>query len=450
MSGHHSRTRWAGVAAAAVLALLTASCSGSSSDTKGGSGGSTLPPAPAKLSGSVVMAMPGDNPGDLALRKQLANKFMAANPGVKVTFTVIPSTSYNQKVQTMIAGGKAPDIFNGGDVQIPNYVQKNYVLDLKPYVKRDKYDVSKFYPQIIDNLTYDGKLVGLTDNYDTQVMYYNTDLFKKAGVAEPTADWTWDDFVSAASKLTKGSGSAKTYGAVYDNWFAPYFDQIWADGGDPFPDNAKKCGYDSPEAVKAFTQIQDLYKKGLSPSPSAFSANGAEQQFLSGRVAMLIGSGRWSAYSLKDIHKFGWKIAPLPKGDKGRANFFHISMFAIPRASKNPEAAFAFLKYMVSEKGIKAGLANMQGIPSRPSIAESASFKNSPFNVQHNTVEPFTESLPTVHRAPSLSNFSEVQDAVTAKLSPVWNLKASPAQTLPDVCKTIAPMLQAGGSVGGG
>jgi multiple sugar transport system substrate-binding protein len=329
-------------------------------------------------------------------------------------------------------------------------VQKNYVLDLKPYVQRDKYDVEQFYPQIIENLTYNGKLVGLTDNYDTQVMYYNTDLFKKAGVAEPTAAWTWSDFVAAARKLTSGTGSHKTYGAVYDNWFAPYFDQIWADGGDPFPDNGKKCGYDSPEAEKAFTQIQDLYKQGLSPAPSAFSANGAEQQFLSGKVAMLIGSGRWSAYSLKDTKKFGWKIAPLPKGDSGRANFFHISMFAIPRASKNPEAAFAFLKYMVSEKGIKSGLTNMQGIPSRPSIAESAAFKNSSFNTEHNTVTPFTESLATVHRAPSLSNFSEVQDAVTAKLSPVWNLKASPAQVLPDVCKTVTPMLQSGGSVGGG
>jgi len=350
----------------------------------------------------------------------------------------------------MIAGGKPPDIFNGGDVQIPNYVEKNFVTDLTPYVERDNYDLSEFYPDLIENLTYDDKLVGLTDNYDTQVMYYNADLFKKAGVEEPTSDWTWDDFLVAARKLTSGEGSAKQYGAVYDNWFAPYYDQIWANGGEPFPENGSRCGFSSPEAVKAFTQIQDLYKEGLSPTPSAFSANGSEQQFLSGRIGMLIGNGRWSAYTFKDVKKFTWKVAPLPKGDKGRASFFHISMFAIPRTSKNPEAAFAFLKYMVSEDGIKAGLDNMQGIPARKAIAESDSFKNAAINVEHNAVQPFTDSLPTVRRAPSLTNFSEVNDTVTAKLDPIWNLKASPAEVLPGVCAAVEPKLKSDGAVGGG
>lgn len=430
-----------------TMALLTASCGGGEA---GSSSSSAPPPAPAKISGNVVMAMPGDNPGDLALRKQLASKFTAKNPDVKVTFTVIPGTSYNQKLQTMIAGGESPDLFNGGDVQIPNYVAKKFVLDLKPYVEREKYDLSGFYPQIIENLTYNNQLVGLTDNYDTQVMYYNVDLFKKAGIPEPTSDWTWEDFVGAARKLTSGSGSTKTYGALYDNWFAPYFDRIWAEGGDPFPENGTKCGFNSPEAIKAFTQIQDLYKEGLSPLPSAFTENGSEQKFVGGNIGMLIGNGRWSAYTFKDVKKFGWKVAPLPKGSKGRANFFHISMFAIPSKSKNPEAAFAFLKYMVSEEGIKAGMGNMQGIPARKSIAESAAFKNAPENVKHNAVDPFTESLATVHRAPSLANFQEVRDTLTAKLSPIWTLKGTPAEVLPSVCDAVTPLLGAGGSIGGG
>lgn len=445
MSRAHTR-RLGATAALAVLGLVATACGGGGSDEES----APAPEAPSEISGSVLMAMPGDNPGDLALRKTLAANFMKQNPDVKVTFTVIPATAYSQKVQTMIAGGKPPDIFNGGDVQIPNYVEKNFVTDLTPYVERDNYDLGEFYPDLIENLTYDDKLVGLTDNYDTQVMYYNVDLFKEAGVAEPTSDWTWDDMVSAARELTSGSGNSKTYGLVYDNWFAPYFDQIWANGGEPYPADGTECGYDSPEAIKAFTQIQDLYEEGLSPTPAQFAANGTEQQFLSGKVAMLIGSGRWSAYSLRDVKKFDWKIAPLPKGDEGRANFFHISMFAIPRTSENTEAAFAFLKYMVSEEGIQAGLENMQGIPARPAIAESDEFLKDPFNVQHNTVQPFVESLPTVRRAPSLSNFSEVQDAVTAKLDPIWNLEAEPADVLPEVCEAVEPLLEAGGSVGGG
>jgi multiple sugar transport system substrate-binding protein len=444
MSGWSKRRTLTVVTVAVALSL--AGCGGGGKPEAKAS----APPKPTVISGTVVMSEPGDNPGDISLRNQLARAFMKTHPNVKIKIIVVPATNYDQKVQTMIAGGKPPDIFGSGDVQIPNIVAKKFALDLKPYVQRDNYDLTDFYPQVIDNLTYDGHLVGLTDNWDTQVMYYNASLFQKAGLAPPTDSWTWDDFVAAAQKLTTGSGGSKTYGAVFDNWFAPYFDQIWANGGDAYPDNGTKCGYDSPQATQAFDQIVSLYKEGLSPAPTQFSDQGAEQMFLSGRAGMMIGSGRWAAYDMRDVKRFTWKVAPLPMGSAGRANFFHVSMFAIAHNSANPEAAFEFLKYMVSAEGINEGLSAMQGIPSRRSIADSVSFRNLPFNVEHDTVAPFITSLSTVHRAPMLPNFNEVQDAVDAQLDAVWSLKQTPETVLPKVCQKVAPMLQAGGAVGGG
>lgn len=424
-----------------VVAVTIAGCSGGSS----GSGGK-----PGNATGTVVMAEPGDNPGDIALRNQLAATFMKAHPGVKVKVLVVPATNYDQKIQTMIAGGTPPDIFGSGDVQIPNIVAKNFALDLTPLVKRDNYSLSDFYPQVINGLTYNNQLVGLTDNWDTQVMYYNATLFKQAGVAPPTADWTWSDFVSAATKLTSGSGTSKIYGGLFENWFAPYFDQIWSWGGDPFPNNGNQCGYNSSQSLAAFNSIVNLYKSGVSPTPSQLSDQGAEQLFLTGRVGMYIGAGRWAAYDLRDVKRFDWKVAPIPKGPAGRSNFFHLSMFAIARTSPNQDLAWQFLKFMVSSQGIKQGLAAAQGIPSRQSIANSPAFKNSAFARKHNTVEPFLTSLPTAHRAPYLPNFNQVQDAVDAQLDNVWSLKQSPAEVLPKICQVIGPMLGQGGGVPGG
>ncbi len=439
-----SGRRLVATASTAAIALALVGCSSSTKST------AKAPPKPKSVSGTVVMTEPGDNPGDISLRKQLAAAFKKTHPKVDVKILVVPATNYDQKVQTMIAGGRPPDIFGSGDVQIPNIVRKNFAFDLMPYVKRDKYDLSAFYKQVIDGLTYDGKLVGMTDNWDTQVMYYNASLFAKAGVSPPTADWTWDDFVTAAKKLTSGTGTKKIYGAVYDNWFAPYYDQMWAEGGDPYPDKGTKCGYDSPQSLKAFNSIVDLYKSGVSPTPSQFSGQGAEQLFLTGRVGMMIGSGRWAAYDLRDVKRFQWKVAPIPKGSQGRANFFHLSMFAISRTSKNPEAAWEFLKFMVSPEGIKLGLAAAQGIPSRTSIADSTAFTNDPFVVTHDAVKPFIDSLPTAHRAPFLPSFSQVNDTVDAQLDAVWSLKQTPAQVLPKICQKIGPLLKAGGVPGGG
>jgi multiple sugar transport system substrate-binding protein len=438
------------VAAFSALALIGCSGGGGSGGGGSGAGASTAPPRPSNISGKVVMTEPGDNPGDIALRRQLAAAFMKAHPNIKVEILVVPATSYDQKVQTMIAGGNPPDIFGSGDVQIPNMVQKNFVVDLKPYAQRDNYDLSDFYPQVLDGLTYGGKLVGLTDNWDTQVMYYNATLFEKAQVSPPTADWTWDDMTAAAQKLTSGSGTSKNYGVVYDNWFAPYFDQMWSNGADPYGPDGKTCGYDKPESIGAFNQIVSLYTSGLSPTPSQFADRGAEQLFLSGKVGMMIGSGRWAAYDLRDVKAFKWKVAPIPKGSKGRANFFHLSMFAIARTSKNPEAAWEFLKYMVSADGITAGLAAAQGIPSRQSVANATSFKESSFATEHDSVAPFETSLPTAHRAPYLANFNQVQDTVDAQLDSMWSLKSTPAEVLPKVCAKVAPLLKAGTAAGGG
>lgn len=412
--------------------------------------GTEAPPAPQQISGTVVLAAPGDNPGDIALRRQLAAAFMKTHKDVKVQVLIVPATNYDQKVQTMIAGGKPPDIFGSGDVQIPNIAAKNFAIDLNPYIARDKYALDDFYPQVIEGLTYDGKLLGLTDNWDTQVMYYNATLFEKAGVEPPTGDWEWADFTSAAQELTSGSGTSKVYGGVFDNWFAPYFDQMWANGADPFTDNGKTCGYDSPESIQSFDQIIDLYKSGVSPTPSQFGDQGSEQLFLSGRVAMMVGNGRWSAYSFRDVTRFEWKVAPIPKGSKGRANFFHLAMFAIARNSKNPQAAWEFLKFMVSEAGIKQGLAAAQGIPSRRSIAESDSFKSSSFATTHDSVQPFLDSLPSAHRSPNLTNFNQVQDTVSAQLDTMWSFKEPPSVVLPKVCEKVKPLLAAGGAPGGG
>ena len=89
-------------------------------------------------------------------------------------------------------------MFVSGDVQIPNIVSKNYAINLDSLAQQSRCNLSQFYPQIIQGLTFNGNLAGLTDNWDTQVMYYNKTLFQKAGVALPNANWTWDDFQNAA------------------------------------------------------------------------------------------------------------------------------------------------------------------------------------------------------------------------------------------------------------
>jgi multiple sugar transport system substrate-binding protein len=385
---------------------------------------------------TVVVALPSDNPGDIELRQELATRFMEEHPDIPVKVQVIPSNGYNQKIFTTVAAGNPPDIFNSGDIIIPTIVQKNYGYDLNKFVEKEDYDLSVFYPQVIEGLTFEGELVGLTDNWDTQVLYYNRDMFDSAGLDYPNASWTWDDFVSAARRLTSGEGADKIYGAAHGFWFAPLFDQIWMYGGDVLSEDGTQCVMDSPEAIAAVQSIADLIKEGVIPSNQQLEGQGPLQFLLGGRTAMAIDAGRWGAYELRE-GRIDWAVAPLPMGPEGRANFFHLAMYGITRNSDSPENAWEFLKFMVSEEAIQLAAENMQGIPSRPSMVKDPAFRNSPLIKEHNTLRPFLQSLPTVHTAPYVANFEEYLDTVDVGTQRVWRGAATAAEALPEMCQRI-------------
>jgi multiple sugar transport system substrate-binding protein len=418
------------VAAVAAVLLVAVGCTGNQSENK---------------PGTIVVMLPSDNPGDIDLRRVQAQAFMKANPDIKVKVQVIPSEGYNERVFTSIGGGNAPDIFNSGDVVIPSIVQRHVAKDLNQFVDKDGYDLGEFYPEVIDGLTFQGQLVGLTDNWDTQVLYYNRDLFERAGVPEPTADWTWDDVVSAAQKITSGSGGSKTWGLLYETWFAPLDDQIYSFGGQVFSEDGRQCMLDQPESVAALQSIVDVMKAGFAPQPQVFEQEGQDpfSIFAAGRAGMWIGSGRWSAFDLQGVEDLNWAIAPRPSGpDHPRSNFFHLAMYAITSASNDSQKAWEFLKYMVSPEGITQAFENMQGIPSRPALADDPKITNTDIVEQHDAFDPFIESLPTVRPAPFLSNFFEVDDAIGNGLDPIWRGEADVQSTATEVCQRVNDLLQ--------
>ena len=375
-------------------------------------------------SGTVTWAVPAD-PNAVKAQQKQADTFHKAHPAITVKIIQIPNnTNYDTKVQTLIAGGAPPDLFGSGDVILPTLFAKGYAKNLSPYIKREGYNMSDFFSEEFRAFNYHGSVYALTDNWDTQVMYYNRDLFRKAGLAFPTKDWTWADFRAAAIKLTHGSGSKKQYGAVFTSWFAPVYDLIWSNGGDIFSADGKTTLLNQPAAINSIQWLADLYNKDkVSPTPSLLGSLGADTLFMSGRVGMFVDGGRWWASEFvgpPGIKKFDWAAVAVPRGSKGRANFFHIACDLISSNSKNPDAAWELLKFLVSTQGISIVAAAQQGIPSRQSLAHDPGFVNDPTNKKHDLVQPWFDSLPTVHAAPMIINFQQAQSLIDSALDPVW------------------------------
>ena len=133
----------------------------------------------------------------------MVKAFESANPDVKVKVDIVDYNNYYTKLNTQLASGDAPDVFEVGYENFVSYAAKNTLKDLTPIIAKD----TTFKPEIYKGLAYDsfkysGKQYGVVESFSDVVLFYNKDLFDKKQVEYPKADWTWKQELEAAQKLT--------------------------------------------------------------------------------------------------------------------------------------------------------------------------------------------------------------------------------------------------------
>jgi len=327
-------------------------------------------------------------------------------PNITIKVIHVP-TDYAQKVQTMIAGGTAPDIMEfAEDVHV--YSAKGQIIPLDEYVKKYDVDVkSRFAPAMIDWFTYQGKLYAMPDRAGAMIVYYNKAMFDKAGVKYPSNGWTWQDFLDAAKKLTirDASGKVTQYGFANISWWPYWMSMVYQNGGRMLDANGKPV-MNSPQNIEAIRWYNDLvYVHKVSPSPEDYANMGnpgPDQLFAQKKLAMEW-TGFWNLQSLKDVPDLDWDIAPLPRNKQGGVPVFGNGL-AISKQCKNPEAAFRAIEFMTSLEG-------------QMPIVES--FEDAPANLQAQSSTAFLKPFP--NKSINMGAFKESADALFAPFHPKWN-----------------------------
>ena len=102
-------------------------------------------------------------------------------------------------------------------------VSKNLLLPLDDYLAQDAGGqelIDDVAQPLIDAFKVDGKIWQIPHSWNNMVIYYNTKMFKDAGYrAAASEDWTWDDFLATAKKLTTGSGADQVFGFGIANFY---------------------------------------------------------------------------------------------------------------------------------------------------------------------------------------------------------------------------------------
>jgi ABC-type sugar transport system permease subunit/ABC-type glycerol-3-phosphate transport system substrate-binding protein len=271
-----------------------------------------------------------------------------------------------------VAGGVPPDVIYFDRYAVAEWAARGAFMPLDPYIERDiaagreTPRLEQFYKSCLDEAVYNGQAYAIPNSVDDRALFYNKDLFKRAGLvdengeAQPPRDW--DELKAYAVKLSErdNEGKLKTVG------FIPQFGNVflyiygWMNGARYLSDDGTQNLINTPEVVEALEYMVSVYDtlggfEEVNAFQSGFQSNELDP-FIQGKVAMEI-HGAWRMPILANYGRdldFGVAPPPLPKKElaKGRvtATMNGGWSYAIPSSSRNKEAAWDFIRFMTSER----------------------------------------------------------------------------------------------------
>jgi multiple sugar transport system substrate-binding protein len=285
-------------------------------------------------------------PNYLEQLDQMIQLFEASHPNIKVNVETAPFDQYFTKLQTLVAGGTAPDVFELNYENFVTYADKGLLLDLSPMMKADTSLNPDVYSERANSaFSYNDMQLGLPATFSTVVLYYNKDLFDKAGVAYPSADWTWADAVEVGQKLNDPANGV--WGLYSGVQFWEFYKKAAQNNCKFFNDDKTEVLINSPECVQALQTMVDMVNKDkVIPTSADMAGQSDGDMFLAGKLAMDV-SGIWMFGSYKDA-PFQWDITMEP-GMVNKATHFFANGVSAFAATKHSAEAYEWIKFFTSD-----------------------------------------------------------------------------------------------------
>jgi len=244
-----------------------------------------------------------DNP---ARREQIA-LFNREHPQYELCLD--PNNVGMEKVIVQSLAGVGPDLFDCYSyAQLTAYVKAGVAWDVTDLYRRKGMKIEDIWPVVYPNFIYEGKVYGHPTNAATDAIWFNRKLFDKYGVPYPAGDWTWEQFIEVAKRLTvkDSQGRYECFGFLGNR--SEWFPMIRQFGGRLFTEDGTRCALNSPEAIQGIQLLQDLiYKYQVMPNPNQESAMAAAGGWGTGTITLFGGGkgamahgGRWWLCLLRD------------------------------------------------------------------------------------------------------------------------------------------------------
>lgn len=361
-------------------------------------------------------------------------EFEAANPGITVKFEVVPWDVLLQKLTTDITAGTNADLSIIGTRWLIDFVQQDVAEPLDGYIKPDFKD--RFIDTFLSPSIMDGKTYGLPIAASARAMYYNKELFEKAGIAKPPATWT--ELQEDARKI-KALGSG-TFGFglqgkeietdVY------YYYAMWSQGTEILNKDGTS-GLSTPGALEAAKLYKSMIDEGLTePGVTSNNREDVQNLFKQGKVGMMITAPFLSNQIKDEAPNLKYGVAAIPAGPTGTRGTYGVTDSIIMfKNSKNKDEAWKLLDFLfTTEQRAKF----TQGEGFLPVNKEEAKMD---YYVNNADLAAFTALLPNARFAPVIPGWEEVAQITSDAMQKIY-LGGDPEAGLKDAAAKANTVLK--------
>ncbi|WP_410791142.1 ABC transporter substrate-binding protein [Kribbella sp. C-35] len=305
---------------------------------------------------TVTMAITADKNAEVR-HQQFAYFFREQHPNIQIKREVTSFDDFLTKYLTAAAGGSLSDVMYCQYAWAANLIKKNILAPLDDFIaKTPDFKVDDFAPEAISYWIKDGKHYAVPSDSAPKLLFYNKDIFDKAGVKYPDATWTWQKLQETAVELTSGSGVNKIFGYTPMPKMSADLaaTHLLAYGGRFLNPDESAVTINEPGAHDALAPWVELAVKHKAvPSNAEMQALAAADPFRRNHAAMSV-NGLWILSQMQTLPKadrFRWGLTDIPSGPQGRFSPLVGSSFGITKRAKHPEAAWIVLNAFMSAAG---------------------------------------------------------------------------------------------------
>jgi multiple sugar transport system substrate-binding protein len=363
---------------------------------------------------------------------QAAKDFEASHPGTKIQIEIVPWDNLQQKLTTDISAGANADLSIIGTRWLLDYVSQGVVAPLDKYITPEV--KGRFIETFLKPSILNGKVYGLPIAASARAMYYNKDLFKKAGYDAPPA--TWSEFKTAAEKIKAGGVAPFGMQGKEIETDVYFYYALWSYGGDILENG--KSGLDSPAAVEAAKLYKGFIDAGLTePGVTSYNREDVQNLFKQGKVATVITAPFLSGQIKNEAPNLQYGVAPIPAGPSGAKGTYGVTdSIVLFDNSKVKDEAWQFLDFLFTTEQ-RTKFDKVEGF--LPVNAKEAA---DPYFADNTDLKVFTSLLPHAHFAPVIPGWEDIAQTTSNAVQKIYLGQGEIEPTLKEAAAKINETLQ--------